>query len=360
MIQNSFGDDHTKKYDSLIKDKIMSLMPSRPRYYDDIMRLYFEELQQRETLGHFSLEDRYKIVLNCISKLWLSSEKSPSVFKDVKDFEPILLKISGYRDHFIHSFNVFLLGYYIINRLKELLPTFYWSNDHNLTWMLTATFHDVAYSIQEMESWLNLLFKKFLGVDPKFHYNITQVMPITYLDFMRLISRWHKNSYQIQQGDDIGEIDWTFYNELGSKLVEKDHSVLGSLMLAHLLAVKEGFADGQKWDFLYNHLPACHAISLHHLSSVAIEFYKHPFAFLLALCDELQDEGRPSTQPNRDIIYIDDIDIVNTSIPEIQFKIEISEKRRKDLVKVLNRLHSREIKLIIKDMRNDLIFSTRP
>lgn len=310
-------------------------------------------------LEHISLENRYEIVLNCISQLWVSSEKGPpSVFKDAKDFEPILRKIPGYRDHFIHSFNVFLLGYYIINRLKELLPSFHWSNDHNLTWMLTATFHDVAYSIQEMESWLNSLFEKFLGVKPDFHYNITQVMPITYLDFMRLISRWHKSSYRFQQIDDVGEIDWTFYNEIGSRLVEKDHSILGSLMLAHLLAVKEGFATERKWDFLYNHLPACHAISLHHLPSVSVEFRKHPFAFLLVLCDELQDEGRPSNESNRDTIYIDEIDITSTTIPEIQFKIEISENRKKDLVKALSRLRSREIKVTIKDIRNDIFLDT--
>jgi hypothetical protein len=227
--------------------------------------------------------------------------------------------------------------------------------------MLTATFHDIAYSIQEMESWLNRLFEKFLGVNPDFHYNIMQVMPITYLDFMRLISRWHK--YPIQgplQGEDIDRIDWTFYNEIGSKLVEKDHSILGSLMLAYLLAVKEGFASERKWDFLYNHLPACHAISLHHLSSVAIEFDKHPFAFLLALCDELQDWGRPSNQSNTDAICVNDINVVNTGIPEIHLVIEISETKEKTLVKTLSRLNSKAIKVVIENIENKQFFNTHP
>jgi hypothetical protein len=310
----------------MLKTKMGSLT-SQTRYHDTIMR-YFQSLETNEQT---TVENRYRNVLDCITELWVDSSKNPSVFKDAKDFEPILQRMPYYRDHFIHSFNVFTLGYYIINRLKEITPTIdFKSNDYNLSWMLAATFHDVAYPIQTMESWLNELFERFLGVNPHFHYNISEVMPMIYVDFMRMLSQWHKSPFQNSLGG--GNLDWAFYNEIASKLVKKDHGVVGALMLAHLLAVKEGCATERKWDFLFNHLPACHAISLHHLSSIPVEFHKHPLAYILVLCDELQDWGRPSSQKNPALIELKDIGVASINgISTIQLNIESSNKRKKEL-----------------------------
>jgi len=298
-----------------------------------------------------TMEKRYENVLSCITELWVDSSKNPSIFKEARDFEPILQRMPYYRDHFIHSFNVFVLGYYVINRLKEIVPGLdLTSNDYNLSWMLASTFHDVAYPIQEMESWLNELFERFLGVNPYFHYSIMQVIPMVYTDFMRMISRWHK--FPIQGplgGEDLLKLDWTFYNEIASKLVEKDHGVIGALMLTHLLAVKEGFATDRKWDFLYNHLPACHAISLHHLPSIPVEFLKHPLAFVLVLCDELQDWGRPSSRKTPDLIELKDISITKMDTLAIQIEIESSANRKKELEEVIaRRLQDNAIKIIIQ------------
>jgi hypothetical protein len=160
---------------------LINSLSGQPEYKEIIDR-HYARLPEIE-LG--SLEDRYENVLSAISELWVSSDKNPSLFKDTKDFEPILRrKGMPYRDHFIHSFNVFLLGYYIINKLNESHPDRNYfgtrEQDWNLTWMLTSTFHDVAYPVQETESWLNDLFEKFLGVNPKFSLSITQIMPPIY------------------------------------------------------------------------------------------------------------------------------------------------------------------------------------
>jgi hypothetical protein len=309
----------------MLKRKINSLT-NQQRYHDTILR-YFQSL---ETKLPITIEQRYENVLSCITELWVDSEKNPSVFKDAKDFEPILKRIPYYRDHFLHSFNVFTLGYYIVNRLKEIDPNIdFKSNNYNLSWMLASTFHDVAYPIQEMESWLNDLLEKFLGVNPHFHYNVGEVMPMIYIDFMRMLSRWHKTPTLNSLND--GDLDWTFYNEIASKLVLKNHGVIGALMLAHLLAVKEGFATQHKWDFLYNHVPACHAISLHYLPSIPVEFSKHPLAYILILCDELQDWGRPSYQKTRDLIELKDINIeFANGVPIIQLDIETPPERKKE------------------------------
>ena len=345
--------------DILFKEKIESLEWLRPRYYDVIID-YFANLQPQNV--QVSREKRYKSVLDVISKLWVTSEKNPSIFKEAKDFEPILQRIPKYRDHFILSFNVFLLGYYITNTLKRINPDLdLKSNDYNLTWMLASTFHDVAYALQEIEFWFNELLERFLGVNPKFSFNIVEVMPLIYVDFMRMISRWHK--YPVQgpiSSETLAITDWMFYNEVSSKLVEKDHGVLGGLMLAHLLAVREGFAKERKWDFLYNHLPACHAITVHHLTSIPIKFSKHPIAFMLMLCDELQDWGRPSNQANQDIIYLNEMNITEMDCPEIQFVIEISKTRKKILRKTLSNLHTcGKVKVTIRDTEKRIISSIK-
>lgn len=348
-----------RETDILLKGKIESLEYPHPRYYDDIID-YFTSLQRNACVTG---ENRYRSVLDVIRRLWVTSSKNPSIFREARDFEPILFRIPRYRDHFIHSFNVFLLGYYIINELKRVKPDFSLkSNDYNLTWMLASTFHDVAYAIQKMELWFNEMLEKFLGANPNFSFNITQVMPLIYVDFMRLISRWHARSQmETDSGRTLTIADWSFYNEISSKLVEKDHGVLGGLMLAHLLAVREGFARKRKWDFLYNHLPACHAITVHHLKSIPIELIKHPIAFVLTLCDELQDWGRPSDQANQNILYLDQMNIEEDGDrPKIQFVIEISETRKDRLKKALSNLRaSKKAKIIIMDTQNNEVYSIR-
>jgi hypothetical protein len=346
--------------DQLLRNKIESLRDLNERtplrYYELITR-YVDSLPRENAT--FQKEMRYGTTLDAISQLWVTSEKNPSIFRDVKEFEPILMKIPNYRDHFVHSLNVFLLGYYLINRLKGADENLdFRSNDYNLTWMLASTFHDVGYAIEDMEYWLNEILKRFLGASPRFSFNIMEALPLIYVDFLRLISHWHTHSLLgATSRDSMGIEDWTFYDELSSKLVEKHHGVLSGLMLAHLLAVREGFTIDREYDFLYNHLPACHAICVHNLPSIPLDFDKHPIAFMLALCDELQDWGRPSAQNDQDVLYLNDIQVIGGPSPTVRFSIEVSETRKERLKEALSNLHTRgRIEVSIIDGRAQPVF----
>jgi len=329
----------------VLKNAVSSL-EGHPRY-SDIIDSYFMRLGK---ITDDPLANKYSSVLSSINQLWVDSEKNPSIFKQTKDFEPILQKNKYYRDHFIHSFNVFLLGYYIINKMREVFPDedHFGKNDDNinLTWMLTSTFHDVAYPIQETESWLNGLFEKFLGVKPSFPINIGQILPIIYIDFMRLLSKYHARTARgVLENDEFLTIDWHFYNELGSELTKKNHGVIGALMLCHRMAIREGFLkrhvdrndERNPWNFLKNHMPACHAISVHALESIRVPFKKFPFAYLLILCDELQDWGRPSKKANKDTIKLREVTICGEDIPEIRVGISCSSMRKDRLDKVIDK-----------------------
>lgn len=334
------------QYNALLRRKIEPLsrhvrssLRAR-RYYDAIME-YFSQTRYSD-----DEEDIYENVWDAVVDLWVSSDKDPSIFKNAKEFEPILLKSTEpYRDHFIHSFNVFLLGYYIINKLFsssnfDAIAHFGNRKRANLTWMLASTFHDVGYAIQETESWLNRLFEKFFGVNPDFSFGITEVLPVIYVDFMRALSAFHKTGIMSSKpfSASLEVADLTFYDKVGSKLIMKDHGVLSGLMLAHLLAIKPSNRTTDMWDFFFDHMPACHAILSHTLESVRIQFYKHPFAFLLILLDEIQDYGRPSNLDTKRLIRLLDLHIKKSRVPEIKFIIEVNREGKEQLELLSRRL----------------------
>jgi hypothetical protein len=311
-------------------NKIRLLSSTR---YTGIIERYFDHILSVD----LNMGSQYEEVYNNISELWINSDKNPSIFKTAKDFEPILQKRKEYRDHFIHSFNVFLIGYYIMNKLDDSLfkvdivdiNAVNNNTDKNLIWMLTSTFHDIAYPIQEIENWLNTFFCAYFGINLNYRLNISNMLPPIYTDFMKMLSSYNKNSninsiYNVN----YNTIDWSFFDEINSGTMRKDHGIISSLILTHFLAIREKWMDDptRSKNFLINHIPACHAICLHNLNN-PISFDKHPFAFLLALCDEIQDWGRPSMDDNRDIFFLNKIIIDNGTIPEIKFFLKISDSR---------------------------------
>lgn len=346
--------------DSLLRTLSDSFKGQSVPYFEIISR-YFEKIHETNSL--LPKDKKYQFVLEAITKLWEDSQKNPSIFKSAKDFEPVLQRIHGYRDHFIHSFNTFVIGHYILNKLYEIDPENCFkqnSNHPNLTWMLASTFHDVAYPLQEMEEWTNDICKTFLGINPMLSMGINEIVPPIYIDFMRMICQEHRQPRSAHQSVSFASLDWSFYSEINQKFVAKDHGVLGGIILAHLLAVRSGFAEGdRKWDFLLDHLPACHAIILHTMTE-KINFSRHPFAFLLALCDEIQDVGRPSRLEKQDNLLILDLNIQKVNVPEICFKVQVSDKRRALIAGNLskNRLStSGKIKIVFQDGSGNELYS---
>jgi len=72
--------------------------------------------------------------------------------REALDFEDTLRLEGGYREHFIHSYHVFLIGLVLIKKLPGLFEKVRLTENHLQTWFLTAMYHDIAYPIQKMES----------------------------------------------------------------------------------------------------------------------------------------------------------------------------------------------------------------
>lgn len=284
-------------------------------------------------------EQRYILVKDSISELWRDARKNSDFLEYTSAFEPLLQDL-GLRDHFTHSFNVFLLGYYIMNKLEELYPNDYLfcnigniEQNRNLIWMLTSTFHDVAYSLEKADQWLNKFFIQFLGVDPHLSLRMSELLTPVYIDFMHMLSQYHNNPSAPSLNIDFAKMDWLYYNALCEECARKNHGVLSALMLCYRMALKEGFlnrntsGNSSIVNFFHLHLVASHAISLHNIRSIKVRFNEHPFAYLLVLCDELQDWGRDNDELEYCKSYLSNIRIrKNQNTSRIYIEAENQER----------------------------------
>ena len=100
-------------------------------------------------------------------------------------FEAALSELPRYRDHSVHQFQVFLLGWILVDQLSRarLLNVWYpgWTGARSdaprdstplaegsaplnaSSWVLASVFHDVAYPLQKMEHWANAFCTTLIG-----------------------------------------------------------------------------------------------------------------------------------------------------------------------------------------------------
>ncbi|MEN4005926.1 MAG: GAF domain-containing protein [Methanobacteriaceae archaeon] len=202
-------------------------------------------------------------------------------------FETLLGTDVQYREHFIHQFNVFLLGYYLINKksplrkklinhLQKINPD-YTLEDVLKVWFITAMFHDFNYSVEKMESWLKNYFLR-VALPSRFYINWADIFTSYEIEKMNLIELIYSNSDKSK--DEIANIIKDAF------IGKHDHGIICGLMLMDILDVEEGLLK-----------EACCAIALHtktvysKLEKLKIDNF--PFAFLLVFCDNAQEWGRP-------------------------------------------------------------------
>lgn len=116
----------------------------------------------------FEHEDDHQIAFNLIKTLW--KERFDVEYPDIhKDFEVLLLLDDDYRDHFLHQFQVFILGVLIIDTLynETWVKNFEKTNSSKIedAWLACSTYHDYNFPVQKWDDWM----KRFLG--QSFHIN---------------------------------------------------------------------------------------------------------------------------------------------------------------------------------------------
>jgi hypothetical protein len=259
-----------------------------------------------------------------------------------QDFEQILKRDPKYRDHFLHAFQVFLYGAYIIDKkYEQLCDTGYDSKVGSRiedAWLIAATYHDYNYMIQKFEDWTQDFFKEAL--------HLLGNAKIAQLSFGE---SYIKDGYMFKTkrltdslGLSVDDITLKFlYNKI---LVDRNHGIISGLSLLKYLdknkhALSEKVADS-----------ACRAISIHDnkiwqfMSGVAKEddkeieenfrkkkvlpklsFDEDPISFLLILSDTLQEQGRETSEDSK--AELESVYFKNNEIfTEISFEGDDSKK----------------------------------
>lgn len=126
---------------------------------------YREELTRLADNYRKETREDHQIALDTIQALWQSRFQMD--YPDIqRDFEPILQLDPEYREHFLHEFQVFLLGALIIDRLYDTPPirAFEESSGSPLedAWLAAATYHDFNYPVQEWEDRMKKFLKECL------------------------------------------------------------------------------------------------------------------------------------------------------------------------------------------------------
>ena len=262
--------------------------------------------------------DDVEFCTNALNNLWegcVPKQKYPAILKNyeslLKEFFP------KYRDHYVHQFQVFLLGAIIIDELIKC-GKFKGNHDHICDgWLLAASYHDFSYPIQKYDDYISYFFKETIGIDEplgllELKSNYMEYKFSSNIEFIisSISTCFDKNEFKGEVGTEkLNKIREFFYYKI---VKNKNHGLLSALGLLKKLETQKSLEDIL--------LPASTAIALHddevwqplhglttedsrdndewvkNVRNIApikeISFEDHPLAFLLILCDNIQDWGR--------------------------------------------------------------------
>lgn len=413
-------------------------------YHNELCELLNEHLDKKE--------DDYEFTKKCFGKLWECLWKKHSQVTKIKDYPLILQEFESflqqfsprYREHFVHQFQVFLLGTIIFDKVCD--NCFSDSDKGEVekimqNWLLASSIHDLTYPLQEYDKWSSDFFKKQLNINEP-------------LSFLELSNVYVEKSFASRVEYIISQLNesWSISSEQGNKIYnairhfiyyeivnKKNHGLMSASYLLKTL-------ENQDQDIINRFLPAASAMALHDdemwqvfsnqinnyqqyfvekimeprekgtmtdiiankefdentkNDKIAKDLYdkegswkstlyrelvdivkavplphlcfeKQPVAFLLILCDNLQDSGRPCENEE----FSGMMELTNIRLKDVVFQPELKELKiqmsfvntpdcskfmfdKKDtLEKMGNFLYSEKIKFIIefRDSISDAIW----
>lgn len=283
-----------------------------------------------------------KIALATMKHLWETRLKVPYP-KLQSEFEPVLLLDDGYRDHFLHQFQVFLLGALIIDKLYKApwVKNFKKSTNTALedAWLAASTYHDFNYPIQKWEIWMTDFLKKNFHTDgsnleiyldqPDLKKEILQLNLDKVVIRGEFLSKMHRLCSAI--GCEFDDIILRFI--LKRVAVDRNHGVIGALTFLEILQGEDlGITesainaaagsillhDEPNWKFLCGTIPNSSTFCLEEsalcekLLAPQVSLESMPLAFLLTFCDAAQEWGRIGRGYDISKITLEDIHIDET------------------------------------------------
>jgi hypothetical protein len=309
------------------------------------------------------IKEDYQIALDTIQTMW--QQRFQMNYPDIgKDFEAVLLLDPRYRDHFLHEFQVFLLGAIIIDSLYNTQPVrdFEKATGSRIedAWLAASTYHDFDYAIQNYEDWMQEFFAQFLHVKDGVPVSLNLEGVVVRDDFL---SKLKDICATINYNLDDCMVRFIFEKAV----LERNHAALATL----------SFLNRFKRNNLLTK-PAINratlAIFLHEESNwkafcgrgdctdpwekelarnpilANLEFDSLPLAFLLAYCDTAQEWGRVGR--NYDIAKPQLVSITSNE-NDISIWVKVDDEgsfklKRREIMRLKRFLKDRRFGLIIQ------------
>lgn len=280
----------------------------------------------------------YQIALDTIKELWskVGGIGYPEIQRQLED---ILLHNTEYRDHFLHQFQVFLLGAYIIDKLydeeKDYIKHLNRSYKCRIekVWLLASTYHDFNYSIEHYDFWSKFFFRQALNITGKDELSSLK------LDAAFIRENFLLKTTEVCKALDLGMnhiVTNFFYQQAAT---ERNHGLLSALSLLKL------FENSTRKEINHSALiQAAVAIALHDeriwkafsgreegkewsLNFAKkqflenLELQKFPLGFLLIFCDTIQEWGRVGKNYEESRPQLEDV-ILGTNEIRVTLSVE--------------------------------------
>ncbi|MDR0603748.1 MAG: hypothetical protein LBG80_05530 [Bacteroidales bacterium] len=282
----------------------------------------------------------------------LQKNEIPHIFRQLfrgLEREKELFLVSEYRDHFIHSFYVFVMGLiFLKTKSKKILPNDLIITNENAKeilkkWFIVAMCHDIAYILEKGEYILEKYVLNFVA-KPKRKKNVLPWVPR--LGSLMQIDRLLDNIRGITE-ENVIELPKEYSEIKASDIIipiafqNINHGIWSSLFVYHSFDKDEikklGWRQNSQ-DEKNNEeeekevkLTICRAILPHHISEWKVgDFLKdfdmqlektdweeqakinpqiNPFGYLLSLCDTICQAGREAPELSMDSFRPSDLNI---------------------------------------------------
>lgn len=259
----------------------------------------------------------YEAGQNMIRVLELPADLLEALVRIQAIYEPLLGADVRYREHFIHQFHVFALGYTILNSNRVVRSSVLRSlgigtdmDEAVRYWFVAAMFHDLAYVIQKIPEWLGTFLREAFGEETT-EENDSQTRKVGFsLDWGDLFSL---QSYEYHRGNLIAHaatrlaLTPSERASLEAKVNRllfdfQDHALFSALIMMNKMGLGLGDTETDQRQYALVKEAAL-AIALHSqrvsdlvrgIKNVLLPFNCSPLAFLLMFCDNAQEWGRPS------------------------------------------------------------------
>lgn len=320
-LQGKLSEGLKKLDKSLISDELIKSIKNLDQLsYNQEIKGFIEGFEKSD-------DSLNQLILKLLNSLWVKKyEKSEAYrsFGSFESYEKILLKQPYYRDHYIHQFQVFLSGLPIVNKhhhsIKESYKNIFDASEINVefAWLLAASFHDVGYTVQYINIWIDRFFKDVMEIpDIKFNIDLNEILfTRNYAEYIdKLVSLYleiNNPKHKPWRYSDPHLIDNSFRREFLSQLLQKrNHGLISSLILLDRIQNSVVNSEDPYYidtTFSSTVMPAALAIALHDKSIFSngifsnnlvknncINFSSDPLTFTLIFCDTLQEWGRPGS-----------------------------------------------------------------